>query len=59
VYKVTKNIAPTLTTYSLRSWGPPTTTIERPVRLATTRVSPIQVERPVHVPRVSRKVVEN
>ena len=60
MYKVTKNIAPTLTTYSLRSRGPP---IERPMRLTTTRECPAQIamakERPVWAQRASTKVVEN
>jgi hypothetical protein len=43
VYKATKNMPPTPTTYSLRSRGPPTTTIECPIR----------------VWRVSRKVADN
>ena len=46
-------MAPTPTTYSLRSQGQPTTTVERPIRLKTT------VERPVRVQKVSTKVVEN
>ncbi len=42
-YKITKNMAPTSTAYSLRSHGTPTKTVEYPVR----------------VRRVSVKVTEN
>jgi hypothetical protein len=63
VYKATKNMAPTPTTYSLQSRGPPTTTVERLIRPATTRERPIRVataiECPIRVRRVSRKVVDN
>jgi hypothetical protein len=63
VYKVTKNMAPTPTSYSLRSRGPPTMTVERPRRLTTTRKRPIRVataiERPIRARRVSTKVAEN
>ena len=63
VYKVTKNMAPTPTTYSLRSQGPPTTTVERPVHLITTRERPIRVatslERPIQVQKISAKAAEN
>jgi hypothetical protein len=37
VYKVTKNMALTPPTYSLRSRGLPTTSVEHPIRLNTTR----------------------
>jgi hypothetical protein len=63
VYKVTKNMAPTPTTYSLRPRGPPTASVERPIRLTTTRERPVRMstatERPIQAQRVSTKVVEN
>ena len=63
VYKVTKNIAPTPSTYSLRSQGLPTITVERPVHLTTTRERPKRVataiERPVQARKVFTKVAEN
>ena len=61
VYKVTKNMAPTPTTYSLRSRGPPTASAERPIRLTSTRERPVRMatERPVRARRVSTKVAEN
>ena len=63
VYKVTKNMAPTPNTYSLRSRGQPTTSAERPIRLTTTREHPVRMatatERPIRARRVSTKVVEN
>jgi hypothetical protein len=56
-------MAPTPTTYSLRSQRPPTTFVERSIRLTTTREHPIRVEtateRPVRARRVSTKVAVN
>jgi hypothetical protein len=51
VYKVTKNMTPTPTPYSLRSRGPSTTSVERPIRLGTTSERPVRMatatERPL------------